>query len=232
MKVLVIEDDENIVEAISIAFQMRWPEASLISTSSGEKGVELVGSEAVDIVILDLGLPYMSGFDVLKEIRQISNVPVIILTVMADEPSIVKGLEMGADDYIVKPVGQLHLLARVKAHLRRQTAINDAILVCGPLRIEPSTAQAFCNDEEIYLTPTEYRILHCLMQQGGHLVSHDNLTKVVWGNHDYPGAIDAIKVYIRRLRQKIEVDPSKPKVIRTRAGIGHFITKDVKDETR
>ncbi len=225
MNILIIEDDENIVEALTIAFQMRWPEAHIISVGSGRQGVERVRSEVVDVVILDLGLPDTSGFEVLKRIRQFCDVPIIILTVTADESSIVKGLELGADDYLVKPVGQLQLIARVQAHLRRQLAQGRATLICGPLRLELATAQVFCNAKKVYLTPTEYRILHCLMQNRGSLVSHDTLAEVVW-NADYPGAINAIKVYIRRLRQKIESDPSKPEIILTRAGIGHYIATD------
>src|SRR4030042_1995566 len=121
MKVLVIEDDREIVDAISLAFQIRWPEAKLISTRLGQKGVELVESESPDIVILDLGLPDINGFEVLQAIRLFSQVPTIILTVRSDEADIVKGLEWGADDYITKPFRQLEFLARVKALIRRQS---------------------------------------------------------------------------------------------------------------
>ena len=121
MKVLVIEDDKEIVDAISLAFQIRWPEAKVISTRLGQKGVELVESESPDIVILDLGLPDIAGFEVLRQIRLFSAVPTIILTVRAEEADVVKGLEWGADDYITKPFRQLELLARVKSMIRRHT---------------------------------------------------------------------------------------------------------------
>ncbi|MFC2067664.1 response regulator transcription factor [Chloroflexota bacterium] len=120
MKLLLIEDDSDIVEAISLAFQIRWPEAQVISTQSGKKGVGLVESVQPDIVILDLGLPDIDGFTVLRKIRLFSQVPIIIVTVRADESDIIKGLEWGADDYIIKPFRQLELLARVKAQIRRQ----------------------------------------------------------------------------------------------------------------
>ena len=126
MKVLIIEDDREIIEAISLAFQIRWPEAKVVSTRLGEKGSELVESEAPDIVILDLGLPDMSGFDVLHRIRLFSDVPIIILTVRADEADVVKGLEWGADDYIVKPeAGHGCGPAGIRAHGQHR-AIDDA----------------------------------------------------------------------------------------------------------
>ncbi|MFC1860183.1 response regulator transcription factor [Chloroflexota bacterium] len=111
MKVLIIEDDPEIVEVISLAFQIRWPEVKLVSTNLGEKGVELVESESPDVVILDLGLPDISGYDVLKEIRAFSTVPILILTVRGEETDVVRGLEWGADDYMVKPFRQLELLS-------------------------------------------------------------------------------------------------------------------------
>lgn len=224
MRILIIEDDKNLVEAISIAFQMRWPEAKLIATSTGDKGIEIIGGETIDLVILDLGLPDMSGFEVLKQVRLFSNIPVIILTVMSDEYSIIKGLELGADDYLVKPISQLELLARVKSHIRRQTAIVQSPLICGQLHLEPSTAQVHYGTREVHLTPTEYRILYCLMKHAGNLVSNLDLIEQVW-SHDSPGANEAIKVHIRHLREKIEVDPGRPKIIITKSGIGHYIAK-------
>ena len=128
MKVLIVEDDKEIVDAITLAFQIRWPEAKVVSTRLGRKGVELVESENPDIVILDLGLPDISGFEVLNQTRLFSHVPIIILTVRADEADVVKGLEWGADDYILKPFRQLELLARVKALIRRQTPSEEESL--------------------------------------------------------------------------------------------------------
>lgn len=225
MRVLIIEDDQEIVEAISLAFQIRWPEANLISTHLGERGVELVESENPDVVILDLGLPDISGFDVLKQTRLFSDVPIIILTVRSDEADIVKGLEWGADDYMVKPFRQLELLSRIKALTRRGGHLIEGIpLACGQLRFEPSTSQLFDGDKEISLTPTEGRILHHLMKNVGQVITHSGLAETVWGD-DYPEAADSLKVYIRRLREKLEADPSNPQIILTRAGIGYLLAK-------
>ncbi len=141
MKILIIEDDQQIVEAIILAFQIRWPEAEVISTQLGEKGVDLVETEKPNVVILDLGLPDISGFDVLKQIRLFSDIPVIILTARSEETDIVKGLEWGADDYIAKPFRQLELLSRVKALIRRKSrTVNESeIINLGNLCFNPTT---------------------------------------------------------------------------------------------
>jgi two-component system KDP operon response regulator KdpE len=225
LKVLIIEDDQGIVEAISLAFQIRWPEAKLISVHLGEKGVELVESEDPDIVILDLGLPDITGFDVLKQIRLFSSVPVIILTVRSEEPDVVKGLEWGADDYVVKPFRQLELLSRIKALTRRQADLAEETVVSyGPLRLNTDTRELTNGEREISLTVTESRILQKLIKNEGRVVTHSNLAESVWGE-DYEDATNALKVYIRRIRQKVEEDPSHPILILTKAGIGYQLGK-------
>ncbi len=224
MKVLVIEDDKEIVDAISLAFQIRWPEAKVISTRLGQKGVELVESESPNIVILDLGLPDITGFEVLRQIRRFSAVPTIILTVRAEEADVVKGLEWGADDYITKPFRQLELLARVKSMIRRHTPAEETALVFGQLRLDNETGQLHMGEKEIALTVTENNILGFLMKNEGRVVTHSNLAEAVWGD-DYPGATDSLKVHIRRLREKIEEDPGKPRIILTKTGIGYFLAK-------
>ena len=225
MKVLVVENDRDIVEAISLAFKIRWPGAQVISTHLGEKGVELVESESPDIVILDLGLPDISGFEVLRQVRLFSSVPIIILTVRAEEADIIKGLEWGADDYITKPFRQLELLSRVQVQLRRQSSLSEAApLICGPLQFDPSSRQIRYGEKEVSLTATESQIIYQLMRNAGRVVTHSDVAEGVWGV-DYPGAIDSLKVYIRRLREKLEEDPSHPRLILTKAGIGYSLAK-------
>ncbi len=227
MKVLIIEDDREIVEIISLAFQIRWPEAKLASTHLGERGIELVESENPDVVILDLGLVDISGFEVLKRIRLFSAVPILILTVRSDETDIIKGLEWGADDYVVKPFRQLELLSRVKALTRRRgPLVEETPLVCGQLRFDPSTRQVFCGEKEINLTPTESYIFHQLIRNAGHVVTHSALAETVWGEL-YPDAIDSLRVYIRRLREKLEADSNHPQIILTKAGTGYLLAKPV-----
>jgi len=224
LKVLLIEDDREIIEAVSLTFRIRWPEANVVSTNLGKKGVELVESEAPDVVILDLGLPDINGFEVLRQIRLFSPVPTIILTVRSEEGDVVKGLEWGADDYIIKPFRQLEFLARVKALIRRQHPSEKETLACGPLRLDTTTGQLHLDGKEIALTVTENHILSHLMKNIGHVVTHSSLAEAVWGD-DYPGAADSLKVHIRRLREKVEADPSHPQFILTKIGIGYFLAK-------
>lgn len=225
MKILVIEDDQQIVEAITLAFQIRWPEAKLISTQQGEKGIELVENEKPDIVILDLGLPDINGYDVLKQIRMFSDIPILILTARTEESDIVKGLEWGADDYMIKPFRQLELLSRIKALTRRRATTDSEVPISvGQLNFNPPTGQLTYNNKEISLTPTEGRILHHLMRNAGQVVTHSSLADAVWGE-DYPGAVDSLKVYIRRLREKLEAEPQQPQLILTKAGVGYTMVK-------
>ena len=226
MKILVIEDDKAIIEAILLTLELSWPETKFVTTHLGERGVELVESENPDVVILDLGLPDISGFEVLKQIRLFSNVPVLILTVRSDEADIVRGLEGGADDYVVKPFRQMELLARIKSVTRRQERIGqEKPLACGQLRYDPSTFQLFYGAKEISLTRTEGSIIHYLMENAGRVVTHSDLAEAVWGV-DYPDAADSLKVHIRRLRVKIEEDPAHPQIILTRPGIGYSLAKE------
>jgi len=223
MKVLLVEDDENIVETISMALRMRWPEAKLVATHLGERGVELAGDEVPDVVVLDLGLPDLNGFEVLKRIRSFSSVPIIILTVKSEEADIVKGLEWGADDYMVKPFRQLELLARLKTLTRRQSPPGSvAPLACGPLRFDPATRELLYSNKEVSITATEGHILQHLMRNAGHVVTHASLAEAVWGEV-YDGAINSLRVHIRRLREKLEQNPNRPVLIRTKAGVGYFL---------
>jgi len=225
LKALIIEDDPGIVESISLALQIRWPETQIVSTHLGKKSIDLAGSENPDIIILDLGLPDVSGFDVLKQVRSFSSAPIIILTVKSDEADIVKGLEWGADDYIVKPCGQLELLARVKARIRDKShLVKEAPLSYGSLRFNPATHNLLIEKREIKLTTIEAHIIHHLMKNAGNVATYSSLAEEVWGE-DYPGSIDSLRVHIRRLREKVEADPGQPQLILTKAGVGYFLAK-------
>ena len=225
MKILIVEDDPAIVETVSLAFQMRWPEAELITTGLGEKGLELVEAESPDVVILDLGLPDIDGFDVLKQVRLFSEVPIIIVTVREEETNIVKGLEWGADEYIIKPFRPLVFMAQVQALVRRQRVPSaDMPLVYGPLRLDHSMRKLVNTKREISLTSTEGIILYYLMRNANKVVTLPRLAEAVWGG-EHPGAADAIRVYIRRLREKVETDPSHPRFIHTEAGLGYTLKK-------
>ena len=183
-----------------------------------------MGKGNPDIVILDLGLPDMDGFDVLREIRSFSNVPLIILTVRGDETSRIKGLELGADDYIVKPFSPVELLARVKAVLRRshmpQLAREEKPLVAGPITIDTAQRRVYKNGKPVKLTPIEYNLLCQLVKSKGRVLPQSVLLSKIWGS-EYSDATEYLKVYIQRLRQKLEDDPKNPKMILSERGVGY-----------
>jgi two-component system response regulator VicR len=221
--ILVVEDNEEVVEAIKLTLGIRWPEAKVLTTGRGVEALEIVAIEKPEIVILDLGLPDISGFDVLKRLRTFSNVPVIVVTVRGDEADIVRGIELGANDYIVKPFRQLELLARVYNQIRSK-AINqdDSPLFSGQLTLFPSTHEVNVGLKRIQLTPIESNILSSLLRNIGQVVTHTALATAVWGEY-YPGATQSLKVHVRRLRQKLEANPSSPKFILTKAGVGYYL---------
>jgi two-component system, OmpR family, response regulator VicR len=225
LTVVLIEDDAEIIEAVTLTFKIRWPQATFLSTDSGQEGIGLVEKNNPDLVILDLGLPDTSGYNVLKEIRRFSHVPVIILTARGEETDIVRGLELGADEYIVKPFRQMELLARVKAVLRRQEAVSEELpLAVGSMTLGPSIRDLTLKGKKINLTRTEGIVLGQLMRHVGHPVSHATLAKALWGE-EYPGAAESLKVYVRHLREKIEENPSDPKLLLTRIGAGYQLAK-------
>ena len=225
MQILIIEDSPVIVETISLALEIRWPDVNISVTSTGEQGIEMTETESPDVIILDLGLPDISGFDVLKRIRLFSNIPIIILTARQDETDIVKGLEWGADDYMTKPFKQLELLARVQGAIRRYRHLNEKVLVCGPLRLDPISLKLTLNGNEIRITRTEGLIMGHLMKNAGNVVTYSSLGEAMWGG-DFPEASDSIKVHIRHLREKLETNPGKPKLIIIKPGMGYLLTRE------
>jgi two-component system KDP operon response regulator KdpE len=225
-KVLIIEDNEEVVEVVSLALQIRWPKIDIIATGKGEEGIELAASQLFDVVILDLGLPDINGFNVLKEIRTFSGVPVVILTVRDEEKDIVKGLELGADQYVIKPFRQLELISRVRAAVRRNSSLEqDAVVTCGRLKLYPFEHIVEKDDQKIDLTHIECTILLKLMKNAGRTVTHDNLAEELWEDSEYKEAASTMKVHINRLRKKLETDPEHPSLIMTKHGLGYFLAK-------
>jgi two-component system KDP operon response regulator KdpE len=224
MKALVIEDEKSIIDAISVAFEFRWPDAKLIASTTGKKGVLLVRKESPDIVILDLNLPDISGFDVLKEIREFSAVPVIILTVRSDDEDMLKGLETGADDYIIKPFNYMTLLARVRAVLRRTEAIPFAgkhdNAVNARLKIDFVNQKVKVDNRLVKLTPIEYQLLALLVKNRDQLVPYDRIMDEVWET-GYSGETENIRICIRRLRKKLQDSP--PNMIINKRGLGYML---------
>lgn len=228
LKVLVIEDAPDIVETFSLCFELRWPEVKIISTPEGGKGLTLAETESPDIIFLDLGLPDMDGLEVLKSIRSFSNVPIIIVTVRGDEIDKVRGLELGADDYIVKPFSHMELLARVQAVLRRahvgEFKVEEKPFDSPGLSIDFASRTVTANGQTVSLTPTEYELLHYLVLNEGNVLTHRALLEKVWGE-EYTDAPEYLKVYVQRLRNKLEVDPANPQLLLSERGVGYRFVK-------
>jgi DNA-binding response OmpR family regulator len=223
MKALIIEDERKIIDAVRVAFEFRWPDAQLIGSTTGKKGIGLVKKESPDIVILDLNLPDVSGFEVLKEIRQFSSIPVIVLTVRSDDEDMLKGLEYGADDYIVKPFNYMNLLARIKAVLRRTEAIpfsgEHENVVNSRITIDYVNQRVKADNHQVTLTPVEYRLLTLLVRSKDKIVSYDTIMNEVWGK-DYKGDNDNIRIFAGRLRRKLGDIP--PRMIVNQRGVGYM----------
>ena len=226
MKVLLIEDSPEIVNGVSLTFKLRWPEVTLVSTDSGGKGVEMVEADSPDIVILDINLPDMTGFEVLESIRRFSEVPIIILTVRGDEVDELRGLEMGADDYITKPFSPANLLTRVRAVLRRSRARRSEEeelpeMVAGDITISFSRREVFRNGERLHLTPTEQKILFCLALNGGKVVSQETIKQNVWGGEARHIDSSTLKRYVYQLRTKLGDSADSPRMLFNEWGMGY-----------
>ncbi len=223
MKVLLIEDDILIINSVKAAFEFRWPEAEVDFSLTGGKGIDLVRWESPDIVILDINLPDISGFDVLKRIREFSNVPIIILTVRAEDEDMMKGLEFGADDYIVKPFNYLTLLARVKALLRRVKTIpfkgNQDNQINSRLSIDFVNQKVKIDNKRVKLTPIEYKLLITLVKNRNRLVTYRTINAELW-NKNISSDTPNIRLAIQRLRKKIKDSP--PQMILNKRGAGYI----------
>lgn len=221
MKALIIEDSAEVTEAISVCLRVRWPNASLSSVQQGDRGMQSLESESFDVVFLDINLPDVSGFEVLKQIRSFSQVPVIIVSVRDTELDKAMGLELGADDYIVKPFSPLDLIARANAVLRRSqvsaAAQQEPSITHGGFTLYLASHQALYKDERMSLSPIEYRLLYLLMKNAGWTVSTSEIQQQVWGQEQ--GDTEAVRTYIRRLRNKLKDAP--PQIIVTDHGGGY-----------
>ncbi len=227
MKILVIEDDPIISETVTICFNLRWPEAEIITTDSGEQGLKLATSFTPDIIILDVGLPGMDGYETLRRLRSITDAPAIMLTAKDGEVAKVKGLEYGADDYITKPFSHIELLARVRAVLRR-TVASTPEQSRGSYLSEPAGLEIDLDSRTVHrhgrlvsLAPLEYSLLYHLTSNEGRVMTHSVLLAKVWGQ-EYVEEVDYLKVYIRRLRTKLGDNPQNPELIHTERGVGYI----------
>jgi len=228
MKILVVDDAPDVVESVRLGFTLQWRDVDVLGAGEGEAALDIVEHERPDIVLLDVGLPGADGYEVLQQIRAFSDVPVVMLTARDDAMDKVKGLELGADDYVTKPFNHLELMARVKAVLRRlempAPTSRAPSFQAGDLEVDFAKQEARLRGERLDLTPTEYKLLYHLVRNAGHILEHGTLLAKVWGR-EYVDEVDYIRVYIRRLRDKLGDASDAPRYIQTERGLGYrFIT--------
>ncbi len=226
MKVALIEDDQEIIDVVSIGFEVGWAGSRVVSALNGTEGVQLVKQENPDIVILDLGLPEGEsyGLDVFRQIRTFSDVPIVILSVLTREVDIVRGLQMGAADYIAKPFGSMELLARVRAVLRRvqmwPLGTEGDPFVSKHLSVDFDTHEVRVRGESVKLTATEYKVLCYMVRNPHRLLSTQTLLEEVWGVEDGDNR-DLVKVHIYHLRKKLQDSGPAPRMLVTERGRGY-----------
>ncbi|BBF43316.1 two-component response regulator [Lachnospiraceae bacterium KM106-2] len=223
-KVLVVDDEKLIVKGIR--FSLEQDNMEVDCAYDGEEALEKAKSKEYDIILLDVMLPKLTGFEVCQQIREFSTVPIIMLTAKGDDMDKILGLEYGADDYITKPFNILEVKARIKAIIRRSSQKNNnenarKLITFGELKVDTESRRVYISDKEVNLTAKEFDLLELLMFNPNKVYSRENLLNIVWG-YDYPGDVRTVDVHIRRLREKIESNPSEPKFIHTKWGVGYF----------
>ncbi len=226
MKILIIEDNRDTADALKYAFSGGWPGVNILLAYDGTRGIDLIKAESPDIVLLDLGLPDIDGFEVIKKTRGFSKVPIIVLTALENESDIVKAIELGADEYFIKPVGQMEIVVRIKALMRRlqNHSAHSRELTLGPWCYSPEKCKLFNDSYQISLTTTENAILQILSTEADKVVTYSALAEAIWGI-DYPDSINAVRMHISRLRKKMEKDPGYPPIIIAKVGVGYYMEK-------
>jgi DNA-binding response OmpR family regulator len=222
MKFLIVDDDKAIVEAVTIGLQFQWQDAEVHSAPDGEQGLALFGELSPDVTLLDVNMPRMSGFEVLQRVREVSDAPVLMLTARGDEMSKVHGLELGADDYLVKPFSHLELFARIKAVLRRTAAPTGGApaFVSGDLAVNFDSHEVLMGGRPVKLSPIEYNLLSLLVRNAGRVLPVETLLTRLWGD-EYRDEITYLKTYISRLRHKLGDTAGQPHYIITERGAGY-----------
>ena len=226
-RILIIDDERDVLRAVSLTISLQEPTWEVLTAQQGEEGLDLVETTGPDAVLLDLQMPDADGFDLLQRIRLFSDVPVIILTVRDDELDKVRGLQLGANDYVVKPFGHLELLARLHSVLRRASghaAPDEPPFSLGEMRIDWGPHRVYIRGDAVRLTSTEYRLLEILAQNAGRVVENGVLLARIWGP-DAQDETDYLKTYVHRLRVKLEDDPAQPQYVRTERGTGYWMPR-------
>lgn len=224
MKVLLVDDEAEVAEAVTLCFNLSWPDATVLVADDGRTGLKMFETELPDVVILDLGLPDMDGLEVCREIRRSSDTPIIMLTARGQEAEKVRGLESGADDYVTKPFSYIELLARIRAVLRRSQAVlprtDESPFVSGGLTVNFANREVKSGGGTQRLTPIEYRLLFHLVKNRGNVLPYRTLLAKVWGR-EYVDDTDYLKVHIQHLRKKLGDDVGEPQIIVTERGVGY-----------
>ena len=223
-RVLVVDDEKLIVKGIRFSLEQDGMEVDC--AYDGEEALKLARENAYDMILLDVMLPKHDGFEVCQQIREFSDVPIVMLTARSDDMDKILGLEYGADDYITKPFNILEVKARIKAIMRRvsksnQSKVNDKIIVKGDMTIDCESRRVVIGKKEVNLTAKEFDLLELLAMNPNKVYSRENLLNIVWG-YEYPGDARTVDVHIRRLREKIETNPSDPKYVYTNWGVGYY----------
>jgi DNA-binding response OmpR family regulator len=218
-RILIVEDDDHIRSALRLMFESQDFEVD--DAPSGEDGIGLFTRINADVAVVDLMLPGISGFETCRELRSLSDIPIVIVSARDDTTDVVQGLESGADDYVTKPFVPEELLARVRAHLRRRPHNGANAFTLGDLRVVPDEGVVrHADGSELHLTSTEFRLLTDLASVNGRVLSREDLLERVWG-YDYFGDSRLVDVHVRRLRTKIEPDPGNPAFLVTVRGVGY-----------
>ncbi len=223
-KVLVVDDEKLIVKGIRFSLEQDGMEVDC--AYDGEEAFNLAKENQYDMILLDIMLPKMDGFEVCQAIREFSDVPIIMLTAKGDDMDKILGLEYGADDYITKPFNILEVKARIKAIMRRTSpakpkTVDDSVIEKGDLKLDCESRRLFILGNEINLTAREFELLELMVRNENKVYSRENLLTMVWGQ-DYPGDVRTVDVHVRRLREKIELNPSEPKYVHTKWGVGYY----------
>jgi two-component system KDP operon response regulator KdpE len=224
-RILVVDDEPKLVRLVHEVLTATG--YVVLSTGSGEAAIEMTALEQPDLILLDIVLAgAIDGYEVARRVREFSGVPIIMLTAKARESDLLRGFDVGADDYLTKPFSSKELLARVRAVLKRArqepVALTEAEIVCGNLRIDLARRRVTVDDREVHLTRTEYDLLHELARHRDQVLLHAQLLTAVWGP-EYRDDLDYLRAYMRYLRQKLEADPSNPKLIVTHPGVGYML---------
>ena len=223
-KALVVDDEKIIVKGLKYSLEQDGVEVD--AAYDGRQAVEMAQHSTYDVILLDVMLPELNGFEVCQSIREFSDVPIIMLTAKGDDMDKILGLEYGADDYITKPFNILEVKARIKAVTRRtrvkEPVVEDTkVITSGDMKIDLDSRRVFISDKEVNLTAKEFDLLELMITNPNKVYNRENLLNLVWG-YDYPGDVRTVDVHVRRLREKVEVNPSEPRYIHTKWGVGYF----------